>query len=84
VSPDRDLAARAIRRFGGDPASLEFVQDVENAVWRFRRAGATAYLRLTPAAKRDETSLRAELAWMAHLHAEGFRLAPSVASERAS
>ncbi|MGV3526388.1 MAG: phosphotransferase enzyme family protein [Candidatus Sericytochromatia bacterium] len=41
--------------------------DAENAVWRCEGA-APFVLRLTPVSHRSEAALRAELAWLAHLH----------------
>jgi Ser/Thr protein kinase RdoA (MazF antagonist) len=78
------VAHAAVALYGGDPASLEFVQHVQNAVWRFHAPEGPAYLRLTPKVRRTAEQILTELSWMAHLDDAGFLLAPPLRSARSA
>jgi Ser/Thr protein kinase RdoA (MazF antagonist) len=62
-------------------ASLEFVAESQNFVYRFRdAAGNERYLRITPADRRTRIEIEAEVDFVMYLHAHGYRVASAVKS----
>jgi hypothetical protein len=60
-----DVASKAVARWDG--ADLRYVRSSANHVFRFRRAGETCFLRLTPASERSREAIEAELAFVEHV-----------------
>jgi len=79
----KKLAAEAVLRWSGDPASIQPVAQSENFVFRFRDGRARErYLRITKSKYRPREEIEAELDFLRHLHSRNVPVAPPVRSRR--
>ena len=68
-----DIVSEAVARWDG--ADLRYVRSSANHVFRFRRAGETCFLRLTPASERSREAIQAELAFVELVAGQGVLVA---------
>jgi len=68
-----DIVSAAVARWDG--ADLRYVRSSANHVFRFRRAGETCFLRLTPASERSREAIQAELAFVELVAGQGLLVA---------
>jgi len=74
------VAAAALARWDGDPATLLHVATSGNAVYQFLERGTPRILRLTDIAYRSPEHQQAEMSFLHHLEACGVRVAAPVRS----
>ena len=70
-----DLAEMLVKNWEYDPDSLElfkYFRISANAVYPFRLAGETCFLRFSPVVEKDENTLIAELDFLNYLHKKGY------------
>ena len=88
LSENFALAKAALQNWPHDPATLEkrlmHFRIFSNAVYPFDYRDGPGFLRLTPAAEKSAEAIRAELAFLTYLQAEGYpalRPIPAVSGE---